>query len=199
MLKIYTMNVSGIDTADEGIYESLSERRREKVKKLKNERAKKQSIGAELLLITAVSEETGKKEAPVKWDCGEFGNPYLADYPDIHINIAHSGDYAVCAVSDTEIGTDIQYMREFNEAVMRRCFTAEETELVKSAADKKDAFYDLWVRKESFAKAVGRGLLLPLNEISVINDRITYDGNDYSFIKQDFNDKMYKLCLCKCI
>lgn len=197
MLKIYTMNVSGIDTADAEVYEKLSKKRIEKVLKIKNESAKRQSIGAELLLNTAVAAETGA-EFPFKWETGKYGKPYLVDYPDLHINLAHSKDYAVCAVSDTEIGVDIQYMRDFNEAVMRRCFTAEETAIVKSSENKKSAFYDLWVRKESFAKAVGKGLLLPMNEISVINDSIFYEEKEYLFIKQDFADEKYKFSLCKC-
>jgi len=199
MLKIFTMNVSGIDTSDNSVYEKLSEKRREKVDKIKNECSKKQSIGAELLLNTAVSEEMGKIKTPVLWDCGEYGKPYLTDYPDLHISIAHSGDYAVCALSDTEIGVDIQYMRDFNDSVMRRCFTSSETETVKNAADKKSEFYKLWVRKESFAKAVGKGLMLPLGEIPVTDDKITYDGKRYLLINQNFSDKMYKLCVCKCI
>lgn len=197
MLKIYAMNISGIDTEDGELYEKLSENRRRKVLKLKNESAKKQSLGATLLLNTAMAEENGAKP-PLEVSYGEFGKPYLTDYPGIHINIAHSGEYAVCAVSDTEIGVDIQYMRDFNEAVMRRCFTEKEIKTVKSAEDQKGAFYDLWVRKESFAKAVGKGLYLPLREISVIDDRIIYENKEYLFIKQDFCDDMYKYCLCKC-
>lgn len=197
MLKFYIMNVSGIDTEDAELYKSLSKKRLEKVLKIKNESAKKQSVGAELLLNKAVSEENGAK-VPVRWECGKFGKPYLVDYPNLHINLAHSKDYAVCAVSDTEIGVDIQYMRDFNESVMRRCFTAEETEYVRSAADVRSAFYNFWVRKESFAKAVGRGLLLPLNEISVINDSVIYEEKEYLFINQPFEDEKYKFCLCKC-
>ena len=42
---------------------------------------------------------------------------------------------------------------------MKRYFTDEEQEYLGSDIER---FYELWVRKESFSKAVGRGLQLPL-------------------------------------
>ena len=30
---------------------------------------------------------------------GPYGKPYLAEYPEIHFNISHSGEWAVCALA----------------------------------------------------------------------------------------------------
>ena len=77
--------------------------------------------------------------------------------------------------------------------VLKRYFTDEEQEYVGSDIER---FYELWVRKESFSKAVGRGLQLPLKGISVLDDTVVYENTVYEFTVCDI-DKDYKMCISK--
>ncbi|MCC8065877.1 MAG: 4'-phosphopantetheinyl transferase superfamily protein [Clostridiales bacterium] len=68
--------------------------------------------------------------------------------------------------AETEIGCDIEYKKRPNDKLARRFFCPEEYEWLtrpQSQAEKKDRFYRLWTLKESFLKATGLGLYLPLD------------------------------------
>lgn len=190
MLEIYTMSVNEIDFSD--ICGKLSQKRAKKLEKMKSESARRQSIAAELVLNRAIGETFPDIKTPVVWDYDEYGKPYLTEHSGVYINISHSGDYAVCAVSDTPVGVDIQLMRECNLNIAKRYLTAEELEYVNGA---KERFYEVWVRKESFSKAVGKGLQLPLKKISVLGSTVSYEDKIYKLQMCDtYSD--YKMCVC---
>ncbi len=92
------------------------------------------------------------------------GKPVLSGYPNCHFNLSHSGEWAVCALSDTPVGVDIQQHRAVPARVVRR-FTAEEQHWLEQHP--KD-FFDLWVKKEAFLKAIGTGLTRRLDSFSVL-------------------------------
>ena len=75
----------------------------------------------------------------------EKGKPYLdKDY----ISISHSGEYVVVAISDFNIGVDIQKI-EYREKVVS-LFSEEVTD--------EKMFTRLWTLKESYGKYLGIGL-----------------------------------------
>ncbi len=190
-MKIYSMNVRAINPSDEKWYRHLSEKRIEKVNRLKKDIHKSQSIGAELLLRRALCEK-----GTVKWDTDENGKLYLTERGDIYVNLSHSGDYAVCAVNDKPVGVDIQKCRKCDIKIADRFFTEKETEYIKNSVDMDDAFFEVWTKKESFVKAVGAGLSMPLNSFSVQGDEITYEGKTYRFTQHRVKDDGYKLFSC---
>ena len=189
------MNVSGIDPADRKWYKYLSPKRIEKVERLKKTKQKAQSIGAELLLRHAVAQITGKI-SNVKWDTDENGKLYLTEHDGIYVNLSHSGDYAVCAVHNTPVGVDIQYCRECDMKMANRFFTAEEAEFINKSTDKNSAFFEIWTKKESFVKAIGKGITIPLNSFSVLADKIEYGGAVYRFKEYSVSQSGYKLFAC---
>ena len=83
---------------------------------------------------------------------------------------SHAGDYAAAVFDDDEVGIDMERTRRVNVNVMRRQFTAAENAYLRS---KPDAFLRLWTRKESYCKAVGEGLHLPLSSFDVLEDQVT--------------------------
>lgn len=194
-MKVYAMNVSGINPDDKKWYKYLSDKRIEKVERLKKTKQKAQSIGAELLLRHAVGQITGNI-SNVKWDTDENGKLYLTEYDGIYVNLSHSGDYAVCAVSDVPIGVDIQHCRECDMKMANRFFTAEEAGFINKSTDKNNAFFEIWTKKESFVKAIGKGLAIPLNSFSVLADKIEYGGDVYRFKEYAISQSGYKLFVC---
>ena len=190
MLDVYTMNVNDIDLSKNW---EISPKRAEKTARLKHDNMKKQSIAADVLINRGMKEKFPNIKTPVIWDYDQYGKPYFTDFPEIYMNISHSGDYTVCVLSDSPVGIDIQHIREVGQNVLKRYFTDEEQEYVGSDIER---FYELWVRKESFSKAVGRGLQLPLKGISVLDDTVFYENTVYEFTVCDI-DKDYKMCISK--
>lgn len=194
-MKIYAINVGRINPDDKKWYKYLSDNRIEKVNRLKKSHKKAQSIGAELVLNYAVKNEMGAK-VPINWNTDKNGKMYLGDYEDLYVNLSHSGDFAVCAVNDTPIGVDIQYCRECDIKIAERFFSECETEFITGSADKTKAFFKVWTRKESFVKAIGKGITIPLNSFSVLNDIIEYEDRNYHFREYSVSREGYMLSAC---
>ena len=153
----------------------------------------KKSIGAELLLNYAVN---GDIKKTVEWDTENGGKLYLTQNRDLYVNLSHSGEYAVCAVHNKDVGIDIQHLRECDMNLAKRFFTAEETEYINCSADKNNAFFEVWTKKESFVKAIGTGLTIPLDSFSVLSDTTRYDGKTYCFKEYSVGEDDYKMFVC---
>lgn len=100
----------------------------------------------------------------LRMDYGEKGKPYLRDYP-FYFNLSHSMDYVICAVSDREVGADIQWCSmekgERLERIARRFFSPEELAALaccREQVERAQLFYRLWTRKEAYGKLTGGGI-----------------------------------------
>ncbi len=189
MKGIFVIDLRNINPDDAAIWDILSPERKEKIQKLKMSHSKLESIGAELALIKAVKHFYPDTPLPLRYYRNSHGKPYLSDFPNLHISISHSGDYAVCAVSDTEVGIDIQKIKEANFRIADRYFTIEEREYI---GEDTRLFFDLWSRKESYVKATGTGLTVPLNSFSTLHDTAAY-----RFLTPDAPTDEYIMRICE--
>jgi 4'-phosphopantetheinyl transferase len=104
---------------------------------------------------------------------GPWGKPELAGSGKarrVKFNASGSDDTGLVAVAiDREVGVDIESLRTMPEleSIVERFFTASEKGAfrARSAEGRRDFFFRCWTRKEALAKAVGRGLTLPLERI----------------------------------
>ena len=104
----------------------------------------------------------------------ENGKPYFLNGP--YFNISHSGKYVLMVVSTTEIGVDIEEIKNKDMSSLVRIFNEAEAKMIKEHSD----FYYLWCAKESLIKCMGLSVGkvreipgLPLNGLK------TYKGKDY--------------------
>ena len=120
---------------------------------------KEQHNAAVRLAVYAVLRAGGR--APVEFEKNSHGKPYLSGANGgLYVNWSHSGEYVLCAVSDREVGVDIQENgREPGASLIRRFLRPEERALFDRAPEeeKKSLFYRYWTVKESFVKAAGTG------------------------------------------
>ena len=138
---------------------AIPEARREKLAAFRHEGARRLSLAASLLLVRALSDEGLCTD---EIELTEYGKPCLPQLPDFHFSLSHSGNMVLCAVSDEEVGCDIELPRRFfHPAEQEWLFSQPE-------AEQSTAFFRLWTCKESFLKALGLGLSLPLDSFAVI-------------------------------
>lgn len=205
MNKLYIAEIEPL--TEEALYDKalslVGEKRREQAGKMRNPSDKARSAAAGLLLRYAVTQN-----ADMPWDgtyyMGGHGKPELPKEYGLYFNLSHSGKYAVCAISDHNIGTDIQIHQGERENLARRFFHPEEQEYLKTAADPVRCFYDLWCLKESYIKYTGRGLGTGLDRFSVIplylHKELRIDGAcctgecDPEFIRLDLKELMEYKC-----
>ena len=126
---------------------------------------KRRCLCAGLALLDALEERGISPSALLKTPGGK---PYLEKDPEIHFNLSHSGNYAVCALRDREVGIDIQEIRSPEAALLKYCCTEGEQERIRKSSFPAAAFTVVWSWKEAFMKMTGRGLGIPPKEIEVL-------------------------------
>ena len=166
MLFVSYGNVDSVPSDPDGL--GLSEYRLDRLAKLQPAEKRRQSIGAELLLVKELSAVGEAFPVPLHIGSGTNGKPCLLD-STIHFNLSHSGHFAACAVSDAPVGLDIQVISPCRDAVLRRCFCLDEQEYVRSSTDPDEAFTEVWTKKESYLKALGLGLRKAMDSFSVLD------------------------------
>lgn len=193
MIYVCWADVSVLDESAESIL--LSEYRKEKLQAIKQPAGKRCSLGVELLLLSALKKYAPELSLPPHILTHKGGKPYLAD-SRWHFNLSHTGAFAACALSENEIGLDIQRLVSPRSALVERVLTAEEREYLESAVDCDEAFSELWCRKESFLKATGRGLSAGLQSFCVAPgaERLQDHGISYHIYHQHFQG--FQLALC---
>lgn len=189
-ISIYYADIREME--DDGLYSAAfslaSDERKERIRKYPSGKDRRLSLAAELLLKKALLGRNLPFD-DLHYEYGKYGKPVLKGIPDIHFSISHSGNYALTAVSDHEIGCDIELIRPMDLSVARRFFHPEEYAHLCAAAPEAqtELFFRYWTLKESFLKITGMGLRLPMNafriDLSGSGIRIfqTADQNHYRF------------------
>lgn len=89
---------------------------------------------------------------------GEYGKPYLPEYPHAYFNISHCDAGCAVVVSDRPVGVDIQDVRPFSWDVARRVCCKRELKELEESAEPDKLFTKMWAIKESYGKMVGVGM-----------------------------------------
>ena len=130
--------------------------------------------------------------APQVWrfDKGEKDKPEIINPPiPLRFNISHTKNLIICAVTlNDDIGCDVENIERNNNvlAIAERYFSKQETTSLFTLpqAQQRDRFFDYWTLKESYIKAWGLGLSIPLGDFSfTINDQRLQHNSHFSVNK----------------
>ena len=114
-----------------------------------------ENILGRLLLHKALT-EVGAGEYTVKYVSNE--KPVLMNRKGLFFSISHSGGLIAMALSEDEVGCDIQEIRPYNPRVAKRNYSEKETDFIENSQNKDESFIRLWALKESVLKFTGKGL-----------------------------------------
>lgn len=123
--------------------------RREKFNKLKKKRDKENCVASYLLLKKALK-DFGIENFEIV--IGENGKPFLKDNGNIFFNISHTTSGVAVVADENPVGIDIQDILEAKNAVIERCFSEREKEIIFSSPSPEKDFTRLWTLKESAVK-----------------------------------------------
>lgn len=158
MLKLYYGHIKLVKDQQvfDKWFEKMNSERQEKILRLQNDVDKQRSLLAGILLNFGLEKDRFAKQ--------------------IFYSISHSGNYVICALSDRRVGVDIEnkFRSVFSESkeeqlnrIAKKCLTmGEEIRFHSCDEDEKaDLMMNFWTRKESYSKAVGKGLALDFSTI----------------------------------
>ena len=139
------------------------------------ERDRRRFTAARGILRTLLGHYLHAPPAALQFTYGPRGKPALAApfaTRHVHFNLSHSHSLALYAITrGRELGIDIEYMRQLDdaEAIAERFFSPRERAALRTlpAAQRHQAFFTCWTRKEAYIKATGDGLSLPLHSFDV--------------------------------
>ena len=155
-------DIDGFDF--EAALPQLSEQRREQALKFKFELGRKTCAAVYLLLCEGLRREYGIMEPPV-FEYGEHGKPYLVGHPDIHFNMSHCREGALCVLSNRPVGVDIESVREFKDSLVRYTMNEQEVRKIEQAERPDVEFIRLWTMKEAVLKYSGWGIVDDLKHV----------------------------------
>ncbi|MBI4617053.1 MAG: 4'-phosphopantetheinyl transferase superfamily protein [Planctomycetes bacterium] len=128
---------------------------------------------------------------PLAWTFAKnrYGCPRLSGppwVPPLSFNISHTnGLVAVLVALDREVGVDVEDAKRSGQTVeiADRFFSAVETAELRSlpVAAQRERFFEYWTLKESYIKARGMGLSIPLDQFTFhlaagAKPRISFDS-----------------------
>lgn len=122
---------------------------------------------------------------------GEKGKPVFTELPLV-FSVSHTSDLWVCLISEgpESVGVDVQTIKKVHsERIMKSYFSADEIDYVSDAGE--DAFFQIWTRKEAYAKYTGIGLNRKLAEISTLNN------DEVKFVDFDIRSGIKGSCCVK--
>ncbi|UAC49646.1 4'-phosphopantetheinyl transferase superfamily protein [Bacillus aquiflavi] len=143
--------------------------KKNRIIKMVHEDDKNRLLLAEALLRLIVCRKLDLRNDQIRLKQTKFGKPYLDLDSELHFNISHSGDWVVCAIDRQSVGVDVQEIIDIEyKEIAQNYFTEEEYLFImnESLTNQLKKFYWIWTLKESYIKADGKGLSIPLKSFS---------------------------------
>ena len=162
--------------------------RYEQVMRFRSERDRRLSVAVYRLLCRGLREEYGIEEPPT-FEYGAHGKPSLVGHPDIHFNMSHCRQAAICVLAPHPVGVDVERFRRYDERLVS--FTMNEEECVKiRQSERPDVeFIKWWTRKEALLKCRGTGISHEMRD--VLTD---VRGVQFTTVVVDRRQYVYTIC-----
>lgn len=182
-MKLFLANINEIK---DGHLSLLSPERAQKALRYRFPADRRRSIAAGLLLREFLG------GAEIYTD--DLGKPRSKD--GRCFNLSHSGDWAILALSDHEIGCDIEHFRQVEALRLgKTVFTERELDLIRQNPDRLGVFYRLWTRKEALLKCIGGGFHRAAKTVDVSGGDFCENGDVYDIKTQTFADYSISVCV----
>ena len=168
---------------------SLSSNRRLKISRIRPEKSRRLSVCAEIALIRAVRGYTGeevKLPLDIEEEEGGRGKLYFSMESPYHgklfFSLSHAGDFASAAVSDHDIGLDIEITERKIPKYLDKIFSPSlysEFCKIEDEEARISFFFEKWTSLESYMKLTGEGIYLNTKTIETgPSGQISSTGSD---------------------
>jgi len=145
---------------------------REKQQRYIFERDRHDALITRALVRTVLSRYVAVAPEHWRFAKGDKGKPEIVDAPwPLRFNVSHTQGMIICGVTrDHDLGVDIEHINRSTEVtdIADRFFSPIEVKEMFSlpASERRNRFFDYWTLKESYIKAWGQGLAIPLDHFS---------------------------------
>lgn len=170
------------ELGDNQLNSLLSEKEQLRFERYRPLTKKAEFIASRLLLRHLLKTYTECDISQIEAIPDDMGRPFWIENGekiDLFFSLSHTKNMICCALShNKEIGCDIESLqpRKYQEKLTEQVFSKKEQAFYKElpTATRSEFFYRSWTLKESFIKALGQGLRIPLTSLS-----FTYRATDH--------------------
>jgi 4'-phosphopantetheinyl transferase len=178
----------------------LAPNEKDKINRFYNWEDAQRGLIGKVMIRSLMRENLGIRLDDINIRYNQFGKPYI-DNKDFHFNVSHSGQWIVCITDDKPVGIDIEQIVDIDLEEVSKCFSINEQSdlLLINKCQRVDFFFDLWTLKESYLKAIGKGLSVGLNSFMIRKNEhsiIIEEGENGWHFRQYNIDSTYKLSVC---
>ena len=164
--------VADAASVDVGLLETTVEALRipTRAKQMRAPAAKRLHLLGRLVMWFLLYKATGHESIASELSTNKFGKPVVSGCTDLHFNVSHSGEWVVGAICDVPVGIDVEEIRPIDLAMMYDFFNEQEIVDIlerKNPQDRLRYFYDIWTLNESYVKANGKGLAIPIKDFAI--------------------------------
>lgn len=191
MIELYAVNIdSHIDDQSFRLVKGkISLEKRAKIERFRNFADAKRSLFGELVVRYLISRKLNIRNEEIIFAENDYGKPICMNAPNLHFNISHSANMIVCAIAlHTPVGIDVEEIQAVDNSIIKHFFTHIEADYItKRMRDQQnEAFFRIWCAKESYLKALGKGLYRSLDSFSIV-----VQDQDISLKENDMNDPFW--------
>lgn len=192
MIYIFCSHIdSDWSESDEEMLKYVSLKRRDKIAKLKSLSQKKLTLYSALLVRMQLGKLSGVPNSMLNFETTSKGKPICKNFDNLFFSFSHTNGFILLAISDTEIGADVELIREISLNVAKRVCVKEELTYINSSINKWKVyhnFFNIWTKKEAYIKYLGTGLSFDLRKINVLSEG---EINNFRTWKESYDTKQY--------
>lgn len=172
-MKIYYLSLTSMEWSDteDSLLKHVSLERQARISKYYFASDQKLSLYAALLTRMAILKNTGLANEALLFSCEKNHKPVLVSNPQLDFSFSHTKNAILCCLSAKhQVGADIELNKNAPFEIMSQVFHPNEIEYIysdKSLRSKR--FFEIWTRKEAYAKQNRTGLIGNLAAIDTLS------------------------------
>ncbi len=139
-----------------------------------NENRKKSILLSQGFAKEKIAEDYCLDKKDIVFSVTPFGKPYCKSHGEIYFSLSHSGDFLALAISDKDVGIDIEKIRGAKENLVNRVCCKNEKDRIFSSDNPDVEFTKIWTRKEAYLKALGTGIDRELSSIDTTDEKLKF-------------------------
>lgn len=197
MIKISALTAP--DSIDAELFTALLSRlspdKRQRIPRFIHAQDRMNALCAEVIVRTTICPVLGVKNSALSFVKNEFGKPSVENYPHLHFNVSHSGDQVLCAFDDKPIGVDVEKIKDRGLEIAGRFFSSAEYDrlMSRNETERAECFVDIWTLKESYLKALGKGIAKGLGTFTIHAEGqcIVVDDEENANAREEYSFRRY--------
>jgi 4'-phosphopantetheinyl transferase len=183
----------------------VDEKKQQRIRRFRHWQDAHRTLYGDLLVRYIIMRTLEVDNSDIRFSVNAYNKPRFDHPSSFHFNVAHSGKWIVCAIADRPVGVDVEQINDVNLDISMRFFSEDEHSIImqREEPDRRFLFYALWTLKESYLKAMGKGLYQPLDSFTIRfidRDNIGLFSNGEMipdvYFKQYSIEKDYSIAVC---